>query len=265
VSASFFTTGDGTWFDPTDHCRGPWDEGSCHAGPPTGLLARALEQLLPGQRLTRITVDLTRPIPMAGFRIDAEVLRQGRSVSTSRATLIDRDGRPRVTAAGLHLRTGPGSPVAHPPASIPRLDEAEPGGFPITRSLHDRPGFKDAVETRYPPGQTPGPGPTTVWLRAMPLLADEEPSPFQRICPLADCGNALSRNAEPWEVGFVNPDLTLVLHREPDGDWLGSSSASHWQADGTGLADALLFDRHGVVGRALQTLLITPPPDAPRA
>lgn len=260
---SFFETTDGTWFQPTDHTRGPWDPDSCHAGPPSGLLARALEALVPDQRLTRLTVDLVRPIPMAGFRIEAEVVRQGRSVSTSRATLIDGDGRPRVTASGLHLRREDRGEL--PTAQVPTadLDTAVDGPFPITRSLHGQPGFLHGVRTRYPPGETIDPGPTTAWLRTVPLLPDEEPSPFQRICPLADCGNALSRNAEPWEVGFVNPDLTVVLHRDPEGEWLGSSSTSHWQPDGVGLADALLFDHRGVVGRALQTLLITPPPTAP--
>lgn len=257
---SFFTTPDGAWFQPTDACRGPWDPDSCHAGPPSGLIARALERLVPDQRLTRLTVDLVRPVPMAGFRIDAEVLRLGRSVSTTRASLVDGDGKVRVTGAGLHLRSGP--PVDRPTSTVPvpDLDSAEPGRFPISRSLHDLPGFLDRVEVRYPPGEDGSPGPTTLWLRTVPLLPDEEPSPFQRICPLADCGNATSRNAEPWEAGFVNPDLTLVLHRPPEGEWLGSRSTSQWQPDGVGLADALLFDRGGVVGRALQTLLLTPPP-----
>lgn len=256
--SSFFTTADGTWFQPTDNCRGPWDPDSCHAGPPTGLLARAVEALVPGQRLTRLTVDLLRPVPMAGFRIDAEVVRRGRSVTTTRAVLVDGDDRPRVTAAGLHLRT---DTVRDRPTAViatPALDDAVDGAFPIRRTRHDRPGFVNGVETRYPPSQDPNPGPTTIWLRTVPLLPEEEPSPFQRICPLADCGNAISRNAEPDEHGFVNPDLTLVLHREPEGEWLGSQGVSHWQPDGIGLADALLFDHRGVVGRALQTLLLTP-------
>ena len=59
------------WFTPTDHCRGPWDADACHAGPPTGLLVRAMERAVPDVRLARVTVDLTKPIPMAGFRIDA--------------------------------------------------------------------------------------------------------------------------------------------------------------------------------------------------
>lgn len=260
AATSFFTTPDGAWFEPSEVCRGPWDADSCHAGPPAGLLARALERLVPEQRLTRLTVDLVRPVPMAGFRIDAEVVRPGRSVSTTRAALIDGEGTVRATAAGLHLRVD--APVERPTATVaaPDLAEASPGPFPISRSLHDLPAFMDGVEVRYPPSEDPAPGPTTLWLRTVPLLPDEEPSPFQRICPLADCGNAISRNAEPWEAGFVNPDLTVVLHRPPEGEWFGSRSASHWHPDGTGLADALLFDYRGVVGRALQTLLLTPPP-----
>jgi hypothetical protein len=58
----------------------------------------------------------------------------------------------------------------------------------------------------------------------------------------------------------VNADLTINLHREPRGEWFGSRSVSHWQSNGIGLADALIFDEFGPVGRATQTLLLTPNP-----
>ena len=41
---------------------------------------------------------------------------------------------------------------------------------------------------------------------------------------------------------------------------MGSRSGSTWQPTGIGLADALLFDDEGPVGRALQTLLLRRPP-----
>jgi hypothetical protein len=56
----------------------------------------------------------------------------------------------------------------------------------------------------------------------------------------------------------VNPDLTVVLHRDPIGEWLGASSVSRWEPSGIGMSDSLLFDEHGPVGRAVQTLVITP-------
>ena len=257
MDGAFFTI-DGEWFRPTAHARGPWDPTACHAGPPTGLLARASEALLPDQQLVRLTVDLTRPIPYAGFRIDAVVTRKGRTVSTTEMTLVDTEGRPVVTARGMHVaRSEPGDlPTAA--SSMPRLADSQPGAFPFAVGGHELPMFASAVEMRYPPGDGPGPGPTRAWMRTVPLLADEVPSPFQRICPLADCGNAISRNADPLPLTFVNTDLTILLHRPPVGEWLGMDSVSRWEPNGIGMSDSLLFDDEGPVGRALQVLSIRP-------
>ena len=95
-------------------------------------------------------------------------------------------------------------------------------------------------------------------MRTVPLLPDEEASGFQRICPLADCGNAVSRNADPDPYAFMNTDLTVLLHRAPEGEWFGMDSVSRWEPAGVGISDSLLFDEHGAVGRAIQTLVIRP-------
>lgn len=257
MSQSFFTTSDGQWFQPTEHTRGPWDEHACHAGPPTGLLARAVERLFPEHRLSRLTVNLQRPVPFSGFSITAAVVRQGRTVCLSEASLLDREGHCVITAAGMHLKPAERCelPTQHRDMGSP--DEAQLGPFPIAGTLHDKPAFNGkGVQVRYPSGQDSSPGPTRAWMKTVPLLADEIASPFQRICPLADCGNAFGRNAEPREVTFMNTDLTLVLHRDPVGEWLGTESVNYWEPDGIGLADALLFDARGPVGRAMQTLVL---------
>ena len=97
----------GEWIKTTEFCRGQWDPDACHAGPPSGMIARASERLVPGQRLARLTVDLTRPVPFAGFRIVGEVVRSGRTVSTTALRLLDADGRTVVTAHGLHMAPQP--------------------------------------------------------------------------------------------------------------------------------------------------------------
>ena len=256
MSDSFFTR-DGDWFRPTGHCRGPWDAEACHAGPPTGLLARAMEHALPDQRLCRITVELIRPIPFAGFRIVAQCTRQGRTVSTSEASLINDSGKALVVARGLHMTEQPLTEFPSHSASIGSPEQAIPGNFPIEETLHGLPAFNGSgVTVRYPEGQTNSPGPTTAWMKTVALLPDEAPSPFQRMCPLADCGNAFGRNADLQQVHFMNTDLTLSLHRDPEGEWLGTHSVGYWQANGIGLADATLYDARGAVGRALQTLLL---------
>ncbi|MGQ7845653.1 thioesterase family protein [Granulosicoccus sp. 3-233] len=257
MSDCFFTTNDGQWFQPTEHSRGPWDEHACHAGPPTGLLARAVEQLFPEHRLSRLTVNLQRPVPFAGFSVTANTVRRGRTVCLSEASLLDQDGRSIITAAGLHLK--PAEPCDFPThhRDLGKPDDALPGDFPIRQTLHDKPAFNgNGVSVRYPAGQDSSPGPTRAWMKTVPLLRNETASPFQRICPLADCGNAFGRNAEPGEVTFMNADLTLILHRDPVGEWLGTDSVNYWEPDGIGLADALLFDAQGPVGRAVQTLVI---------
>ena len=244
---------------PNDVCRGPWDANHCHAGPPTALLARSVERLLPEQRLVRLTVELTRPVPMAGFTIDAEITRSGRTVSTATARILDFDGKQIAVAHSSHLAAQP-SDISIPTIARERSDpnEALPGPFPLSITRHGLVAFMDGVEIRYPAGHDATPGPTALWMRTVPIVEDESPSPFQRICPLADCGNAISRNAEPDRFGFVNTDLTIHLHREPIGDLLGSHVSSDWNPDGIGMSDALLFDAHGPVGRAVQTLLVTP-------
>jgi hypothetical protein len=255
LEGSFFTL-DGEWFRPTEHCRGPWDPDACHAGPPTGVMARASELLVPDQQLVRLTVELSRPVPHAGFRVEAVVTRAGRTVTTTEMTLVNGDGKPVVTARGMHVAARDMSGLPTAPLATPKLSEARPGGFPIRVGSHDLPMFSGGVEMRYPPGEDNDPGPTRAWMRTVPLLDDEESSPFQRICPLADCGNAISRNADPGELAFMNTDLTVLLHRPPVGEWLGMDSVSRWEPSGIGMSDSLLFDDHGPVGRALQTLVI---------
>ncbi len=253
---SFFTTED-HWFHPTSHTRGPWHEAHCHAGPPTALIARSIEQLNPDQKLVRLTVNLIRPIPFEGFSITAEITRQGRIVTTSTANLIDKHNKVCATAVALQMTPQPQQSLPTQHIDYGQHAAATTGEFPIQKTLHDKPSFKgDGVTVKYPAGHSHEPGPTIAWMKTVPLLADETPSAFQRICPLADCGNAFGRNAEPWDVNFMNPDLTILLHRDPVGEWLGTNATSFWEDNGIGMSDAQLFDESGSVGRALQTLLL---------
>lgn len=243
-------------FLPTEFARGPWAADACHAGPPTGLLARCLEQDVPDKLLSRLTVNLFRPVPMAGFRIDVEVLRQGRVSATARARLFSKPGKLAVEATGLFVQARSLEAPRRPhPVATPCFEDSREGPFPVTPVGHQLPGFINAVSMRSPAEMVPG-GPNTFWMKALPLLPDESPSPFQRICPLADCGNALSRLAEMNRVSCVNADLTIYLHRQPEGEWLGSRSVSHWSRSGIGLSDAELFDAKGPVGRANQTMIL---------
>jgi hypothetical protein len=222
-------------------------------------MARALERLNPAQRLVRINVELMRPIPTAGFRVQAEVRRPGRSVTFSEAEIFD-DDRIYARAYGMHLRRLDGLECGTAPFEAPDFSASVSGSFPLHETVHGLHSFPDTVEVRYDPAGSQGKGgPTIMWMRTLvPILADEEPSPFQRICPLADSGNGISYNDYLDKVLFLNTDLSVALHRDPAGDWFCSKVISHWHSDGTGMADAELFDAAGPVGRAVQNVLLMP-------
>jgi hypothetical protein len=238
-----------------DAARGPWTADACHAGPVAGLVARALEQLLPHKQLVRLSLNFRRPIPMLGLSVTAAVDRDGREVAIASAEVRSEAGV-CVTANSVHIAPQPLADLPTASRAHPEFSEAVPGEFPLRRAPHGQPFFSAGIEVAYPPGESRDPGPTTVWMRTLPIVAGEQPSPFQSLCPLADCGNGVSRNAEFTEAIFINPDLTIVVFRLPESDWLASEAMSHWQSNGVGMSQAQLFDTRGAVGFALQTLLV---------
>lgn len=257
-AASAFFRIDGDLVVGNDAARGPWSADACHAGPVTAVLARALEQAISDKQLARVTVSFHRPIPMAGFRAATAIERDGRTVATATAKLTASDGRVCADASGLFI--APGDHGSLPTASLPGpdFDDATAGPFPVERAVHGLPFFSSGIEVAYPPGETPDPGPTTIWMRTLPIVEGEVPSPFQAVCPLADCGNGISRNATFAEATFVNPDLTVVVFRLPESQWLASAARSFWEPGGVGMSQAQLFDTRGAIGFALQTLVVQP-------
>lgn len=257
MSEAFFHE-EGNWLIGNETSRGPWSADACHAGPVTGTIARAMERAAPDRQLTRLTVSFFRPVPIAGFRVEAEIQREGRSATIVSVTLRTADDRVCATGTSLHLETYPEHPL--PTASIPHPDFAQaiPGRFPVERGMHGLPFFGAAVEVARPPGETDSAGPSTLWMRTPRIVAGEEPSPFQRLCPIADCGNGISRNAGFGEATFINPDLTIIAYRLPESDWLASQAISFWEPNGIGMSQATLFDTRGALGSALQTLIIRP-------
>lgn len=239
--------------------RGPWSVDHCHAGPPAGAIARSVEIVAGASKLlTRLTLDLIRPIPIAGFRIDVEMQREGRKVATAAATLSDLNSKVCVTGTALLIAPAEEREMPTPPVTPLKIADAAPGPFPIQEPVHDLPAFGHFVDIRYPAGEDNTPGPTSMWLKTGALIEGEIPSSFQRLCPLADSGNAVSRNAELQEVGFINPDLTIVAHRQTTADWLLTETISHWRPNGIGLAEARISDDDGPIATALQSVILTP-------
>ncbi|WP_390618951.1 thioesterase family protein [Maricurvus nonylphenolicus] len=255
-SNAFFHTSDGITFIGNDAARGPWMADACHAGPVTGIIARAFELLVTDKQLLKLSVELLKPVPMDGFQVNTEITKAGRAVTTASADIVDLQGKLIATASSLHMVVQDLGEVPTAPFESHRFSDSVPGGFPIEKTSHGLPGFSSGIEVRYPPGHDNSPGPTSIWMKTLPLLEGEEPSAFQKLCPLADCGNGTSRNQNGFDIRFMNPDITIVMHRASSADWLLSSAESHWQPTGLGLAQANLFDELGPIGSVMQTLLL---------
>jgi hypothetical protein len=116
----------------------------------------------------------------------------------------------------------------------------------------------DAIEIRFVEG-TWGRGPCQAWFRLRsPIVAGETPTPLQLLAAAGDFGNGISATLSWDDYLYINPDLTLYVEREPVGEWICLDSQTRIAAGGIGMAESVLYDLRGRVGRATQALLVAP-------
>ncbi|MFE3326627.1 thioesterase family protein [Streptomyces sp. NPDC059176] len=247
-------------FSPTEHTRGPWDADSQHAGPPAALLGRAIEER-PGartdMRVSRITFEIMRPVPISPLEVRTTVLRGGRSVEIVEASLAPEGEAPVMLARALRIRTteDPGPAIAPGPLLPPPGETAATPFFPVPWET----GYHTAMETRFAEGAFRETGPGTCWMRMrLPLVAGEETRPLDRVLVAADSGNGISNVLDFEQHLFINPDLTVHLHRHPVGEWVCVEARTSVDPAGIGLADAQLHDEKGPIGRSAQSLFVAP-------
>lgn len=253
---SFFQSLGEGHFLATRHTTGPWDAGAQHAGPPSALLARAVEQVAPRDdvMVARMTVEILGAVPVAELHLSARLTRPGRSVELVEASL-SAAGREVARASAWRIRRTTGTQVpSRLPAPLPL-----PGEQPEVHPEGWVEGYLQAMEWRWAAGDFTQAGPATVWGRMRhPLVDEEEPSPLQRVMALADSGNGISSELDPRRWWFINPELTVHLHREPVGEWVCLDAATTITEGGVGLATSVLSDQEGPLGVGAQSLLVGP-------
>ena len=254
---------DGEGFVATELTRGPWDPGAQHAGPPSGLLGRELERVPGGEgfQVARVTFEILRPVPIGPVKVEAEVVRPGRSVQMLEASLMGDDGTELIKARAWRIRTSeleiPDDVVTTPEAP-PGPDQGDvPGFFETGQSV----GYHTAMEWRSVGGGFLDSGPATVWMRmGCELVAGEAPTPLQRTLVAADVGNGISAVLDWRRYVFINVDLSVHLERMPKGEWVCVDAVTLPQRNGVGTAESVLSDERGRIGRAAQALLIAERP-----
>jgi hypothetical protein len=253
-------TPSGPDFIPSPHTRGPWDPRHQHGGAVAALVARAVERTAGTEFcITRLTVELMRPVPIERLAVDTAVPRPGRRVLGITASVSAGDLEVEVVRAHAvavrraDLPTGEGHESYLAPG--PAAGVVRPFGFDHD---DDHPAFhRTGMEIRFVDGGADRPGPAKAWFRLRrPVVAGERPSGVQRVAAAADFGNGISW-VLPFETWiFLNPDLSLHLSRPPAGEWVGLDAFTLPSDQGMAMAESAVYDERGLLGRAAQSLLL---------
>lgn len=249
---------DGGRFEATELALGPWAPGALHGGAPAALLIHAVlaEAPNPALRLARITYEFVRPVPLGLLSPRVEIVRPGRRVTLMDAFLSDAEGTEVVRARALLLAPSElGTGAVGPPPPFPGPEAGTPSDWnhePLMFATH-------AMEIRFVQGVFRQPGPATAWFRLRhPLIAGEPTHPLERLAAAGDFGNGIASELSWDEHMFINPDLTLYIEREPAGEWVALQSQMRVSMGAVAVAESVLWDERGRIGRAIQALVVGP-------
>jgi hypothetical protein len=280
VESAFYEPAGNDSYVATAATVGPWSPDAQHGGPPSALAARALERHEPDerQRLARVSIDILRPVPIGKLTLRTRTIRPGRRI-TLVETAIEADGQDVLHARGWRIE--------RPAQEVPEIVDGTRAGTLPSDSQGDPPpiferaagGYLDSIEWRFLPADFVIADPSTAdpstvdgvtaesrlaqvrraWARPrIPVLPGEQPSPMVRTLLVADSGSGVGAALPAARFIFVNVDLSVVLPRDPVGEWLLLEASTVVGPGGTGLATTRLSDEAGPCGRAWQTLLVAP-------
>src|SRR5690606_11414804 len=251
-SASVFARRGEDWF-ANDISRGPWGPNAQHGGAPCGLVTHLAESHFgEGWQMSRLTVDLLRPVPLGHLQARVETM-EGRSTARALVSLYAED-REAVRATVMLQRTGCIELSAD--ITVP-----EPAPFPGPHACSEAMRFSSArqstllqyhgaaIDSRVARGDRSQHGPLAAWMQQKVPFIDGVPnSPAVRVAAVADFGSGLSWVLPFDKFLFSNADVSISLLRAPVGEWVGVDAVSRFADCGTGSAVSALYDEKGYIG-----------------
>jgi acyl-CoA thioesterase len=241
-------------YRPTEYAGGAWNPTEIHFSPLGGLLLHEID-LHHGDRglsLGRVSFDILGFLGTADCEIRVETIRPGRTIELVEAVATIGD-RVAVRARAWFLSEFDTSAVeggAPPPLPAPET-------VAVSSLMVDRwtGGFVRSLEVR--PVVAEVPGRATVWVSSPHPVVDGEPiSDHASFISLVDTANGIAVRESPTEWAFPNVDLTIHLHRQPSGSWVGLDTSVTFGSAGQGITSTVLHDERGAVGFAHQMLTI---------
>jgi hypothetical protein len=183
-----------------------------------------------------------RTPPMSPLQVVTHAVRDGRRVRVVDISIRSADVEV-ARATALLLRTGP-----HPDGATwraPTWDAPHPDALPSPGDVEVGGGWDIRLLT---PGGFFTAARKRLWSRdRWELVAGEEPSPTVRAALAADLPNPLA-NSGTEGLRFINADLTLVLGRPPESEWIGLEVAGHLGHDGIAVGNCTMYDTGGAIG-----------------
>ncbi|MQS13665.1 thioesterase family protein [Streptomyces kaniharaensis] len=252
----FQRTGDRR-FKPTVHAGGAWNADEQHFSPVAGLIVHAIERHRAtgpdnGLALARISYDILGRIAVDECEITVETIRPGRTIELVEAVLVIAD-RPVIRARAWFLVSRDSTAVADSP--IERLGAPEEFTPWAMSELWDG-GYIASIDVRR---RESAPGRAAAWISSeLDLVAGEPSSPLASFIALVDTANGIAVRQPPTGWMFPNVDLTIHLHRQPQGRWTGLDTTVTFGPAGHGLTSSVLHDATGPVGSAQQVLTVRP-------
>jgi hypothetical protein len=261
LPAAYYLPMDEDVFESTTATTSPWDLGAQHGGPPSALLARAVDRTTddPAFTIARLTVDMLGPIAQGRVRTEAKVVRPGRRVEMVAACLFTNDVL-ACTATAWRVREQPESTrhLVDPAAELPPVPEA--GVTSFFDGVPPEWGYGPSVDWRFVEGGFDGAaaGRARLWTRVrIPLVAGEETAPLHRLMVVADSTNGVSARLPILAWWSIPNTLTVTVERMPTDEWLWMDAATDIGPHGRGIAHSTISDRDGVLARVAQPLLVS--------
>ncbi|MDO9067002.1 MAG: thioesterase family protein [Deltaproteobacteria bacterium] len=258
LPAAFYRQTDQITFEPSEATIGPWSPDFQHGGPPSALMTHALRTYpspLP-MKITRITIEILSAVPVKPCEITVEVIRCGKRVELLRGE-YRAEGKTYLIAHAWRFFPEPGlTGILSDSYEIPPFPG--PQTYKSFQGVSYFP-YGEALEWRFTQGAYDTFGPATVWTRPkIPLIENLTTDPLEALMLMVDSANGISAELDSRSWTFVPVDLTLGLHRHPEGEWVGMDARTVMENDGIGQTTTIVFDSRGKVGLSVHSLFIRP-------
>lgn len=238
---------EGTHYVPTASARGPWNPNSLHGRVIAGLLGAEIERLHGDADFipARLTVDMYRLPDLSPVEVTTKVVRAGNRIRVIDAEFVSGGvSAGRATCQLLRRTENPSGNVWKPqPWDAPKPADIAP-------PTDGRSGMGGMWAMRRIEGDFGAVGRKKAWLAEVrELVGGRALTPFVRVAVSADFASPFA-NAGDAGLEFINSDVTVYLHREPVGEWIGYEVTNHGATAGVGIGECFLYDEAGPIGSA---------------